>query len=314
MITKTDMSWVRMLFTIRGTSLRDSWPRIIVATLIAGLVTVVELRWGLEKYTLTPAPFTIIGVAISIFLGFRNNTAYNRFWEGRILWGNMVNTSRSFARQIHTLITVPGTDKEELRELTAFKNRLIYQAMAFVHTLRHHLRDSSPQPELERLLPAKDVLFVNSYQNKPFAILQLMGIQLVYARQKQWLESYHVAILEESLTTMTAILGACERIKNTPIPFPYTILSHRIVAFFCFFLPFGIVDSVGAFTPFVVFLVSHAFFGLDVIGEEVENPFGTGPHHLPLTALSLTIEINLRQTLGEENVPVPLAPTNGVLL
>jgi ion channel-forming bestrophin family protein len=322
MITKTNKTWLRTLFTVSGTSLRNSWPRIVLATLVAVVVTVVELHWGLQAYTLSVAPFTILGVAISIFLVFRNNTAYNRFWEGRILWGGLVNISRSFARQVITLISVTDTDSgrsngrsyADQEMLTAFQNKMVYRAIAFVHALRHHLRDTNPETELNIFLSPEEVAYTHTQNNRPFAILQLIGQQIQEARRERWIQEYHVPVLEGSLSTMTDILGACERIKNTPVPFTYTVLSHRLVAFFCFFLPFGIVDTVGIFTPFMVFLVSHAFFGLDVIGEEIEDPFGTDPHHLPLAALCRTIEINLRQIIGETQVPKPIVPQDGILL
>ena len=108
------------------------------------------------------------------------------------------------------------------------------------------------------------------------------------------------------LSDLTNIQGGCERIKNTPVPYAYGILSHRVVAAFCFCLPLGIVDDVKGYTPFVTAFVSYAFFSLDSLGAEIEEPFGTDPHDLPLSALCRTIEINLRQLLGEEDLPEPL--------
>ncbi len=141
-----------------------------------------------------------------------------------------------------------------------------------------------------------------------------MGERIRWAWRLGWIDRYHLAILEDSLTTMTDIQGACERIKNTPIPFAYTILVHRIIAFYCFTLPFGILSSVGVLTPVVVFLISHAFLGLEEIGDEIEDPFGTADEQLPLTALCRTIEVNLRQHLDESPVPELLQPVDGVLV
>ena len=116
------------------------------------------------------------------------------------------------------------------------------------------------------------------------------------------------------MTTLTDLQGACERIKGTPIPFSYTTLIHRIVAFYCYGLPFGLVSSVGAFTPVVVVVVSYAFFGLDTVGDEIEQPFGTDANDLPLAAISRTIEVNLRQRLGETDLPPLLRPVDEILL
>jgi len=191
---------------------------------------------------------------------------------------------------------------------------MVYRVIGFVHALRHHLRDSDPFQELASFLPPEELVSLRAARNVPLAILQTLGERSVWARRQGWVNDLLVPVMESSLTELTNLQSACERIKNTPIPFTYTVLSHRIVAFFCFFLPFGIVDTVGVFTPVVVFLVSHAFFGLDAIGEEVEDPFGLEPHNLPLTALSRTIEVNLRQLLGEDEVPPFLRPVDGVLM
>ena len=104
-----------------------------------------------------------------------------------------------------------------------------------------------------------------------------------------------------------------DRIKNTPIPFSYTVLIHRIVASYCMFLPFGIVDTMGIMTPVVVLLISHAFFGLDAIGDEIEEPFGIQPNDLPLFTISRNIEVNLLELLGDHDTPTRIAPKGGVL-
>jgi putative membrane protein len=122
-----------------------------------------------------------------------------------------------------------------------------------------------------------------------------------------------VPVLEASLTSFTDIQGACERIKTTPIPFSYTTLIHRITAVYCYALPFGVVDTVGIYTPVVVVLVAYAFFGLDVVGDEIEMPFGTDPNDLALGAISRTIETNLRQRIGDAQLPGPAQPVDDVL-
>jgi putative membrane protein len=115
------------------------------------------------------------------------------------------------------------------------------------------------------------------------------------------------------MTALTDIQGACERIKGTPIPFSYTTLIHRITAVYCYALPFGLVDQVKIYTPFVCVIVAYAFFGLDVVGDEIEMPFGTDYNDLPLRAISRTIEVNLRQRLGEQDLPPLHKPVNEFL-
>ncbi len=310
MIVKKYRSWLHMLFTIRGTSLTRTLPRILVITLFSVAVTITELYFGFETYSLTVTPFSLIGVALAIFLGFRNNAAYDRYWEGRKLWGGLVNTSRSLTRQVTNLI-VHDEDPAALKD---FHREIVYRIIAYVHALRHHLRDSSPHQDLEAFLPEEDLERLGSQKNIPLFLLRRIGERLHWAWQQGWIDTFHVTILENSLVSLTDIQGACERIKNTPIPFAYTVLTHRIVAFYCFTLPFGIIKTVGGLTPVVVFLISHAFFGLDDIGDEIEDPFGTDPQLLPLTTLSRTIEVNLLQHLDESPVPELLKPVDGVLV
>src|SRR5262245_51452097 len=139
-----------------------------------------------------------------------------------------------------------------------------------------------------------------------------MAEWLVAARRKGWIHPFHVTILEASLTALTDIQGACERIKNTPIPYSYTVLMHRIVAVYCVLLPFGLMDAVKWATPFVVLAISYCFFGLDAIGDEIEQPFGMDINDLPLKSISRTIERNLRERLGEK-LPPPVAAKRGIL-
>lgn len=310
MIIKKRRTWLNMLFSLRGTSLTRTLPRILGITVFSFVITVLESYFGIEIYSLTVTPFALIGVALGIFLGFRNNAAYDRYWEGRKLWGNLVNVSRSYARQVTNFIVSDGDD----HRLGDFHREIVYRTIAFVYALRHHLRDTSPRDDLESFLPQEDLERLEDQKNIPLFILRTMGERTRWAWEQGWIDKFHLGILEESLTRMTDIQGGCERIKNTPIPFPYTVLIHRIVAFYCFTLPFGIFTTVGVLTPVVVFSVSHAFLGLEEIGDEIEDPFGTEPEQLPLAALCRTIEVNLRQHLDESPVPELLQPVDDVLV
>jgi putative membrane protein len=186
--------------------------------------------------------------------------------------------------------------------------------IGYVHALRHQLRDSDPLPDVGRYVPADVLARLAERRNLAVALLQEAGELLRESWAMGCIDTLHLPVFEASLTEITSIQGGCERIKNTPIPYTYVVLSHRVVAFFCFFLPLGLVQTVGIFTPLVVFLVAHAFFGLDVIGEQIESPFDREPHDLPLDALARTIEIDLLQMLGEKAVPPPVLPEDRVLL
>lgn len=303
--------WFRQVATLRGSALGRIWPRLAVVTTVAVLVTVMHDLYGWFPTSLTPLPFSLIAVALGIFLGFRNNTSYDRFWEGRKLWGALINTTRSTTRQVLTLVRTD--DPEQQAQVDAFRDAMVRRVIAYVHVFRQHLRDQDDLASVAEFLDADECAALVDEINRPVAILQNLGNQIELALSRGWVHPMHVPTLEASLVALTDIQGGCERIKSTPIPGSYTILMHRIVAVYTLTLPFGIVDTVGFYTPLVALLIGYAFFGLDAVGDEIEDPFGTDVNDLPLSALSRLIEVNLRQRLGDNPLPPLATPTNGIL-
>ncbi len=305
-------SWFRSLAAVRGTSLQRTRLRLFVTVVFATAVTVLY-ESGQVGATLSTLPFSLVGVALGIFLGFRNNTSYDRFWEGRKLWGQLVNVSRSLTRQIQMMVgPLPG-EALDATQRTAVHRELVHRIVGFVHVLRHHLRDEPDLEDVRGLLGDDEIEALASESNRPAAVSARTGARLRELWDRGWIHPMHLPVLEASLTEMTGIQGGCERIKATPIPASYTILIHRIVATYAFALPFGIVDTVHGWTPVVVLLITYAFYGLDAIGDEIEDPFGYDDNDLPLSTLSRMIEVNLRQRLGETKLPPMLGPEDGIL-
>lgn len=318
MIILDKPTWWRILFKWRGTALKRIWPRVAFVTLVAIVITVFDLYTETPFHPdLTTTPFALIAVALGIFLGFRNNTSYDRFWEGRKLWGRMVNTARTLTRQVLTLIgPLPGTEPsaEQAAELRELHRSLVRYIAAYAHAVRLHLRDESSRDALLRLLPERDVDALERESNPPIAMLQELGDRFREAWTRGWIHHQHLPVLEKSLTELCDIQGGCERIKATPIPFSYTALIHRIVALYCFALPFGLIHSIQEYTPVVVAIISYAFFGLDAVGDEIEDPFGTDENDLPLTSITTMIEINVRERIGESDLPERPRPVSGILV
>ncbi|MDY7577665.1 bestrophin family protein [Herbaspirillum sp. RTI4] len=309
MIIRDRPSGLKLFLLLRGSVMPRILPSLIVNTMIATLVTLTHGDLFELKITLTTIPFSLIGLPIAIFLGFRNNSAYDRFWEGRKLWGELVHKSRSFSRQCQSLIDFPEPASARAG-LADVRVRMIFRAIAFAHALRHNLRDLSADEEYQHLLPSSEWKQLEKSSNKPDFLMQRMGQDLRLCIQEKRIDPCLAASIDATMSSMTAAGAACERIKGTPIPFSYTLLLHRTAYIYCFLLPFGLVDSIGFMTPFVVAIVAYTFFGLDALGDEIEEPFGMEANDLPLDAICRTIEINLRESLGDEEIPAPLAPVD----
>jgi putative membrane protein len=313
MLVPTKNTWLRLVLRYRGTELPRTKYRLIGVTAVAVSVTMLEELHDWHP-NLTPLPFSLVGVALGIFFGFRNNAAYDRWWEGRKLWGALVNTSRSFARQVLTLVgPQPGAPAPDPEKLRAFQHDLLMRIVAFPHALRLSLRDQQDLHDLEAFLSAEEIHTLHGELNRPYAITQGIADRLAQAWRDGLVHPQHLPVLEASMTSFTDIQGACERIKNTPIPYSYTTLIHRITAGYCYALPFGLVDQVKVYTPFVCVLVAYAFLGLDVVGDEIEMPFGSDWNDLPLRSISRTIEVNIRQRAGEHDLPPLLTPVGEFL-
>jgi len=318
MLVNSRRTWIRDIFTYRGTVLPWIWRRLLFTAGLSIVLTLGHLEWRqFIVHDITPLPFTLTGFALSVFLGFRTTTAYNRYWEGRTLWGALVNVSRSFTRQVlHWTGPAPGAalDPAQADALADARRRLVYAAIAFSHALRQRLRDEDDLDEYAALLEPEVVNLVKADVNRPQAIATRMAQLLRETYDAGLIHPQHLPVLEASLTQMTDVQGGCERIGNTPLPYVYRVLVHQIVGFYCFTLPFGLIHALGWFAPAVTVLVAYAFFGLDAIGEELDNPFETDANDLPLSSLCRGIELDLRARLGETDLPAPAVPHHGLLL
>ncbi|HBG04349.1 MAG: bestrophin [Geobacteraceae bacterium GWC2_58_44] len=312
MIVRERPNGLRLFFIIRGSIVpRIKWP-LFVTVLLASLVTITHGTLFRLKITMTPIPFSLIGLALAIFIGFRNSASYDRYWEGRKLWGELIIMCRTLTRQILTFV---APESEHSPAWPPFeqgdsRTRMVYRLIAFAHALRHQLRDSDPLDELREFLVEDEAAKLKLAHSKPLFLLQRMAQDLRRCLDGKRVELYFAAGMDVTVTSLTNVLTGCERIKNTPIPFTYNLLLHRTAYLYCFLLPFGLVDSLGFMTPFVVGIVSFTFFGLDALGDEIEEPFGVLPNDLALSSMCRTIERDLRAALEEVHLPEPLLPVN----
>jgi len=299
MIVRDYLPWLRVWPKVS----RKLWALFIYDFSIA--ICYVYLEW--KFLAMSGMPLTIMGSAIGLFLAFRTGSAYDRWWEARTLWGGLVNFSRTMARQATTLLPA---EPEECREL---RTSLVLTQVAFVRSLRCHLRDQNPFPEMGDVLPAETIHELRRFKNIPGAILLDMGRGVGGAFEKGWLDSIRLAAFDDTLTQLTNIQGACERIKNTPLPRQYDYFPRLLVTFFCLLLPLGFVGEFGLATPIASTCVSFAFIVLDNIGREIETPFANTVHDTPMTTLARNIEIDLRQYVGSSEVPGDVHAVTGFM-
>jgi ion channel-forming bestrophin family protein len=278
------------------------WPLLILFGYdVAVMLAYQMLHW---RWLAVPdLPVALYGSAIGVILGFRNNSSYSRWWEGRTLWGAIVNNSRSWARQVTTVMR-PRTDAE-VTELKAMQQRLVYHQIAFVHALRQHLRRLAPWEELRPFLSEADLNALRDQQNVPLALQQQMGVMLRECQDRGWIDLAQWRALDGTLDDLTDAQGGTERIKNTPMPKQYDYFPQLFVHMYCLVLPLAMVSSLLWLTPLGSTLVGFIFLALDKIGRDLENPFDNTVYDVPITSISKTIEGNLRQMLGEAVVAAP---------
>ena len=305
-----------------------AWKMVLFESLYALLICVIY-RAGLHAVDIPWQPVATLGIAVAFYVGFKNSGSYDRFWEGRKLWGGVVNYSRNWAIQtleyITSVVDAPGVDAPPatLEELSGRHRRLVYRQIAWCNALRLSLRR---QPELwdEQVAPfldAAESAQVRLRQNPAAHLLRQQAADLRVLRQERGLlnDFQHVNMMQ-SLEQLFNLQGGCERIKNTPFPRQYAFFSYVFVRLFALLLPLGLIgefaqmgpDHIWLTIPFAV-LVSWVFNTMEIVGHTSENPFENEINDVPMTAICRTVEIDLREMLGETDLPPKLAPIDDVL-
>ncbi|TZG29106.1 bestrophin family protein [Sphingomonas montanisoli] len=249
-------------------------------------------------------PVTVFGSALALFLGFRSNSAYQRWWEGRGLWGLMINASRSLARQARNFL--PDPDARDL------KRTIVLRQIAYVHALRCQLRRQSPDEEVLRFLSRGEADFALARTNTANGLVDGTGRRIDSARRQGWIDTIQQTEMERILVDIANAQGGMERLKNTPLPFQYRFFPTLFTHLFCVLLPIGLVETLGFATPLGSTIAGLMFLAVLAIGDDLVDPFANTVHDLPLSAMCRTIEIDLLQAIGDE-APAPLAPVNGIL-
>ena len=249
-------------------------------------------------------PLTLFGSALALFLGFRDTSAYQRWWEGRVLWGAMINASRNLARTARSYLP-----DEAARDL---QRAIVLRQITYVHVLRCQLRRQDTSFELNRFLSPDEAAPAAARTNKANGILDGTGRRIDHARAQGWIDTMQQAAMERILVDIANAQGGMERLKNTPLPNQYRFFPTFFTRLFCILLPIGLVETLGIATPIGSTVAGLMFLAVLQIGDDLVDPFAGKLHDVPLTAMTRTIEIDLLEALGDP-APQPIVPVSGVL-
>ena len=298
MIIRPHQNWFFRLFAWHGSVLSKITFRLSLNVLMS-IVAVISYQWYEQLGVhLTIAPFSLLGIAIAIFLGFRNNAGYSRFVEARNLWGSLLITERSLLRQIKSLLPDEPAVQQKVAKLL----------IAFSWSLKHQLRGTDPTADLYHNLSGNELAEVIASPMPTNRILLMLGQEIGKLRRQGLLSDITFELLDNKLSELSHALGGCERLASTPVPFAYTLILQRTVYLFCSLLPFALVTDLHYMTPFVSVFISYTFLSWDSLAEELEDPFGVSANHLPLNAICNTIERNLLEMNDQSPLPPPMKP------
>jgi putative membrane protein len=298
-----------MLVSNQGSTLRIlrwQWRNVALYLGFGGLAYVLHDVLGHDTFELPSPAATIIGAALGIFASFRASAAYSRWWEGRQLWGRLVNVSRLFASQVVAYVT------DE-----AARRQVLVRHILYVHVLRCQLRDDDPFDDehvkraLGDLAPSNEWIRRAKMQS---SLLHFLLDESFGQAAQLGLPPFRMVSFEQSFGAFLDAQGGCERIKRTPMPRGYGFFVSRLLFLFSFLFPFTVVDSVGWVVVPLNFAVCFGFTLISEVGRILEDPFNHFVNSLPLTSISVTIERNLRERLGDSTLPPPVTvDADGVL-
>nr|WP_133751164.1 bestrophin family ion channel [Pseudomonas sp. LP_7_YM] len=261
--------------------------------LIWDVIVTVDFMLYLErKITLPSLPLTLLGSALVVLTSFRNTSAYNRWWEARTLWGALVNNSRSFARQVLTLM-------DDESELNPVKAVLLRRHVAYVECLSAHLKGSDCSEDVTAMIAREEYDRRKRSNNFPNDILNGSAAILASEYKAGRLDSIRLARLESTMVEISNCQGGMERIANTPLPYPYVTFPRLFITLFCIIVPIGLVETLGWFTPLASTVVGFMLLAIEKIGTDLQSPFKASEHEIQMKALCANISGNLDSMLRD---------------
>jgi len=318
MIISRNLNWKHIIYYTR--------LKLIYFIALSVSVFYIHKIFGITSLNIPFNAVATLSTALAIYLGFKNNNAYERWWEARKIWGLIVNYSRSWAREVLTMIIPNGQNHGEFSKV---QSRLLYRHIAFVNALRVYIREkhdynetnikeiievSNKYNDIKKFIGAEEYAEAMSKKNPPNHLLKLQGDDLKTAFENGWLSDFRFIKLSETLTEFNNHQGMSERIKNTPLPRPYSFFSRVFVTIHGTLIPFAFIEELGWVNIPLSILINFVFLALDYIGERTEDPFENRMDDTPLSSISLTVEENVKEMYGDVNMPVRPSVEMGVVM
>jgi putative membrane protein len=300
----------------------SDWPTLLFFSLLSLAAEYIFHYTAFEHTELPLLPLTVLITALSMFLAFQINQCYERWWEARRLWGQLVNISRSFGRQVTTLISAQrlGAIADE-NAAKLLHQKLLYRHIAYVNTLRICLRKNNKLSnddwhELGSWLHESEVVQLRRKANVPAQLILLQG-KSIAALVEKWTEQPILLQFDDIFKQMDDIQGGCERIKRTAFPDRFRFHTHNFVWLLAILIPFCLIESGKHFDVIEIIMdtfLSFVFVTIERLGSELRDPFENKANDTPMSALCRAIEIDLRQQLDEDVMLTPLEPKKGILM
>ncbi|GLU52122.1 bestrophin family protein [Dyadobacter frigoris] len=283
---------------------------ILFVTIYGLTIEVIYQNFHITNISIPMTVPTVLGTIISLLLAFRSNQAYDRWWEARIIWGAIVNDSRTLARQVLFLID----DPYQPENIEAFKHRFIKRQIAWCYALGNGLRKDDPMPSVQNFISKEEADYLSGYDNKHVGLMQLHARDLNNALKQGWVNPYQQIQIDGTITRLCDAMGKCERIKNTVFPATYSLYIHIALHFFIILLPFGLVDLFGFLMVPVLIVLTACFFLIEKMAIHLQDPFENKPTDTPVLSISRNIERDLKQMMHDKHVPLAYAPEKFYIL
>ena len=287
MINYNPKNWLNFIFSFhKSDTVRMMWKELIYMSLLSIFITYIEISFFPGAYFLKNLTnvYSLLGFVISLLLVFRTNTAYDRWWEGRKAWGAIVNDTRSLCSKL-SAVALSTEEKKSFQQLIPL----------FAFATKQHLRNQDLKAD--KILTI-DLNGLEQGGHQPLRIIQLLRIELEKLMQKETIHREAWLALNRDLDSLINSLGICERIKNTPIPFSYSLFIKKFIFIYVVTMPLAFVPLFGYLSAFISTFVFYALVSMELLAEEIEDPFGSDENDLPTDQLCITIQNNCLQIFG----------------